>query len=68
MQLSLVIPLKDEAESLPELYEWIIKVLHAQYTFEILFIDDGSKDQSWEIIQNLAQKDERVKGIRFIRN
>jgi len=68
MQLSLVIPLKDEAESLPELYEWIIKVLHTQYTFEILFIDDGSKDQSWEIIQNLAQKDERVKGIRFIRN
>jgi glycosyltransferase involved in cell wall biosynthesis len=68
MQLSLVIPLKDEAESLPELYEWIIKVLHAQYTFEILFIDDGSKDHSWEIIQNLAQKDKRVKGIRFIRN
>ncbi len=68
MQLSLVIPLKDEAESLPELYEWIIKVLDARYTFEILFIDDGSKDQSWEIIQNLAQKDERVKGIRFIRN
>lgn len=68
MQLSLVIPLKDEAESLPELYEWIVKVLHSQYTFEILFIDDGSKDQSWEIIQTLAQKDGRVKGIRFIRN
>lgn len=68
MQISLVIPLKDEAESLSELYEWIIKVLHNNYEFEILFIDDGSTDNSWSIIQSLCAKDNRVKGIRFMRN
>ncbi|GAB4205646.1 MAG: glycosyltransferase family 2 protein [Bacteroidia bacterium] len=68
MQISIVIPLKDEAESLKELYEWIVKVLDKQYTFEIIFIDDGSKDQSWEIIQSIAEQDKRVKGIRFMRN
>lgn len=68
MQLSIVIPLKDEAESLPELYEWILKVVENKYTFEIIFIDDGSKDQSWTWIDNIAAKDRRVKGIRFMRN
>lgn len=68
MQISIVIPLKDEAESLLELYNWILKVLDNQYTFEILWIDDGSKDGSWTIIQQLSEKDPRVKGIRFMRN
>lgn len=68
MQLSIVIPLKDEAESLPELYEWIVKVVEPSYTFELIFIDDGSKDHSWEVLQSLAQKDKRVKAIRFMRN
>ncbi len=68
MQLSIVIPLKDESESLLELYQWIIKVLDKQYTFEIIFIDDGSQDHSWEIIQSIAERDKRVKAIRFTRN
>lgn len=68
MQLSIVIPLKDEAESLPELFQWILKVLDTHYTFEIIFIDDGSKDNSWKIIQSFAEKDNRVKAIRFMRN
>ncbi len=68
MQISLVIPLKDEAESLIELYEWIVKVLQNKYEFEILFIDDGSTDNSWSVIQTLCAKDNRVRGIRFMRN
>jgi glycosyltransferase involved in cell wall biosynthesis len=68
MQISIVIPLKDEAESLPELYSWIIKVLDTKYTFEIIFVDDGSKDNSWEVIQDISSKDKRVKAIRFMRN
>lgn len=68
MQISIVIPLKDEAESLTELYEWIKKTLNTTYSYEIIFIDDGSTDNSWEIIQTLAEKDKQVKGIRFMRN
>ncbi|MBB1139975.1 glycosyltransferase family 2 protein [Myroides sp. WP-1] len=69
MNISIVIPLLNEAESLPELYTWISKVMHANnYTYEILFIDDGSKDQSWEIITKLSQQDSSVKGIKFQRN
>ncbi len=68
MQISLVIPLKNEAESLSELYEWISRVLENNYQYEILFIDDGSVDNSWQIIQSLSEKDRRVKGIRFMRN
>lgn len=68
MQISIVIPLKDEAESLPELYSWIIKVLDSNFTFEIIFVDDGSKDNSWEVIQDISSKDKRVKAIRFMRN
>lgn len=68
MQISIIIPLKDEAESLNELYDWILKVLNHQYEFEIIFIDDGSKDHSWEILQSLSKKDSRVKAIRFMRN
>jgi glycosyltransferase involved in cell wall biosynthesis len=69
MHLTLLIPLLNEAESLPELYNWIEKVTQShQYTYEVIFVDDGSTDDSWEIIQALAQKNEAVKGIRFMKN
>ncbi len=69
MQLSIVIPLLDEAESLPELYRWITQVLEeAHFSYEIIFIDDGSKDNSWTIIKELSEKDERVKGLHFRKN
>ncbi len=69
LQLSIVIPLLDEEESLPELHRWIIKVLEENnLTGEIIFIDDGSADSSWEVIEAMASADERVKGIKFRRN
>ncbi len=69
MNLTLLIPLLNEAESLPELYNWIEKVTQShQYTYEVIFVDDGSTDDSWEIIEALAQKNEAVKGIRFMKN
>jgi len=67
--ISLVIPLLDEEESLEELYSWIVRVLEENdLDGEIIFIDDGSKDGSWEIIEDLAEKNPKVKGIRFRRN
>jgi glycosyltransferase involved in cell wall biosynthesis len=69
MHLTLLIPLLNEAESLPELYNWIEKVTQShQYIYEVIFVDDGSTDDSWEIIEALAQKNEAVKGIRFMKN
>ena len=69
MQLSLVIPLLNEEESLKELYDWIANVMQSnRFLYEIIFIDDGSTDGSWEIIQRIAAKDNRVKGIRFLKN
>lgn len=68
MNISLVIPLLNEEESIDELHSWICKVLDEKYSFEILFIDDGSTDSSWEHILKLAKKDDRVRGIRFRRN
>ncbi len=69
MDLSIVIPLKDEEESLPELCEWIKKVCDAQgYSYEIILVDDGSTDDSWNVIENLSRKNASVKGIRFQRN
>lgn len=69
MNISIVIPLLNEAESIPELYSWITKVmLDHNYTYEVLFIDDGSTDDSWSIISALSQKDNAIKGIRFQRN
>ncbi len=69
MDISVVIPLLNEAESLPELYNWIAKVMQSNsFSYEIIFIDDGSTDNSWEIIQQLAEKDNNVKGIRFQNN
>ena len=69
MNLSLVIPLLNEQESLPELHNWIVKVMNAHnFSYEILFIDDGSTDASWQTITALSEKNSNVKGIRFLRN
>ena len=69
MDLSLVIPLKDEEESLPELSEWINRVMNANnYSYEIIFVDDGSTDNSWRIIEELGKKNPNIKGIKFQRN
>jgi glycosyltransferase involved in cell wall biosynthesis len=69
MNLSILIPLLNEEESLKELYTWIIKVMQKNnYTYEIIFLDDGSTDKSWSIIEGFAAEDQNVKGIRFMRN
>ena len=69
MDISLVIPLKDEEESLPELSEWISRVMNANnYSYEIIFVDDGSTDNSWNIIEELRNKNPNIKGIKFQRN
>ncbi|MFL5754250.1 MAG: glycosyltransferase family 2 protein [Bacteroidia bacterium] len=69
MDISIVIPLLNEEESLPELHDWIRRVMLANnFTYEILFIDDGSKDKSWNVIEQLIQKDPNVKAIKFRRN
>ncbi len=67
--ISIVIPLYNEEESLPELHDWIVKVMQAnRYSYEIIFVDDGSKDNSWEVIEELRKKNDNVKGIKFRRN
>ncbi|MEX0275798.1 MAG: glycosyltransferase family 2 protein [Flavobacteriaceae bacterium] len=69
MQLSIVIPLLNEEESLLELHDWITNVMHQEgFTYEILFIDDGSTDHSWKTIKELGSKDPHVKGFRFGKN
>ena len=69
MDLSIVIPLIDEAESLPELTAWIEKVMvEHQYSYEVIFVDDGSSDNSWEVIESLRAKNPAIKGIKFQRN
>lgn len=69
MDLSIVIPLIDEAESLPELTAWIEKVMNENgYSYEIIFVDDGSSDNSWEVIGQLREKNPNIKGIKFQRN
>ncbi|WKL44852.1 glycosyltransferase family 2 protein [Flavobacterium sp. ZE23DGlu08] len=69
MNLSILIPLLNEEESLNELYTWIIKVMQSHnYTYEIIFLDDGSTDNSWTIIEGFAQENPHVKGVRFMKN
>lgn len=69
MDISVVVPLFNEEESLPELAAWIKKVMDQhQFSYEIVMIDDGSKDNSWQVIENLQQKDKNIKGIKFRRN
>ena len=69
IQISVVIPLYNEDESLPELYAWIKRVMaENHFTHEIIFINDGSTDRSWAVIEDLASKDSCVHGIKFRRN
>ncbi len=69
MQISIVIPLLNEKESLQELHDWIAQVMQSNhFLYEIIFIDDGSSDGSWEIVQKLSESNPNVKGIRFLKN
>ena len=69
MNLSIIIPLLNEAESLPELHQWILDELKpTELSFEIIFIDDGSSDKSWEIIEKLNKSHSSTYGIRFSKN
>lgn len=69
MDISVIVPLFNEAESLPELYAWIQRVMNEnEFTYEVIFINDGSTDNSWKVIQDLKSKSENVRAIRFRRN
>ena len=69
MDISVVIPLKDEAESLPELCSWIERVMNANaFSYEVILVDDGSKDQSWNVINKIHSRNSNIKGIKFKRN
>jgi glycosyltransferase involved in cell wall biosynthesis len=62
------VPLFNEEESLPHLIDWIKNVLDTKYSFEVLLVDDGSKDQSWQVIEGLVANNDSVRGIKFQRN
>jgi len=69
MDISVVIPLYNEEESLPELFSWIRKVMNENhFSYEVIFVNDGSTDNSWSVIQELAEKFPEAKGIKFRRN
>ncbi len=69
MQISIVIPLLNEQESLTELHDWIVQVMQSNhFLYEIIFIDDGSTDRSWQTIESLSETNGNVKGIRFLKN
>ncbi|MEK7253109.1 MAG: glycosyltransferase family 2 protein [Bacteroidota bacterium] len=69
MDISVVVPLFNEDESLPELEAWIRRVMQANgFTYEIILVDDGSKDRSWEVVESLAAANPNVRGIKFRRN
>ena len=69
MNISVVVPLFNEDESLPELCAWIDKVMQKNnYSYEVLLIDDGSKDKSWEVVEQIAAENTNIKGIKFRRN
>ena len=69
MDISIVIPLLNEEDSISELNDWVASVMQSNhFLYEVLFIDDGSTDQSWSIISALAKKHSQVKGIRFAAN
>ena len=69
MDISIIIPLLNEEASLNELHQWILKVMKSNgYSYELIFIDDGSKDQSWSNITKLASENTEVNGVRFLEN
>lgn len=69
MDISVIIPLYNEEESLPELYSWIARVMKDNgYSYEVIFVNDGSTDNSWKVIEELSRKSDEVKGIKFRRN
>ena len=69
MDITVVVPLYNEEESLPELYKWIERVMKANgFSFEVIFVNDGSTDNSWQVIEDLSHQSENVKGIKFRRN
>lgn len=69
MDISIIVPLFNEDESLPHLAEWIDRVMEENYfDYEVIMVDDGSKDKSWEVIESLHQKNPRYKGVKFRRN
>ena len=69
MDISVVVPLYNEAESLPELQAWIDRVMAANgFSYEVIYVNDGSTDDSWEVIEGLAKKNEAVRGVSFRRN
>jgi glycosyltransferase involved in cell wall biosynthesis len=69
LDISIVIPLFNEDESIPELHQWIQKVMASNgFSYEVIYIDDGSKDDSWNVISQLKQKDSNIKGVKFQRN
>ena len=69
MDISVVVPLYNEEESLPELFAWIERVMKAHdFSYEVIFVNDGSTDRSWQIIEQLQTKSDKVRGIKFRRN
>ncbi|MEF2644132.1 MAG: glycosyltransferase, partial [Paramuribaculum sp.] len=69
MDISVIVPLYNEAESLPELEKWIRRVMTENgFSYEILFINDGSTDESWDVIRKLSEENPAVKGVCFRRN
>ena len=69
MDISIIVPLFNEEESLPKLFEWIERVMNDhKYTFEVIFVNDGSTDKSWQVIETLQQQSSNVRGIKFRHN
>ena len=69
MNISIVIPLLNEKDSLQELHDWIVSVMQSNhFLYEVIFIDDGSTDGSWELISSLTSINPNIKGIRFLKN
>ncbi len=69
MDISVVVPLYNEEESLPELFAWIKRVMDAHnFSYEVIFVNDGSTDHSWDVIEKLSKENKEVKGVKFRRN
>ena len=69
LDISVIIPLYNEEESLPELSTWIERVMNEnKFSYEIIFVNDGSRDNSWKVVKSLSEKNTNIKGISFSRN